>query len=84
MKMQARNEGLTADEEWEVHPYSKRELAMAYAPEISPTSAVNRLKLWIHHHRALYEALQQSGYQDRQRLFNSRQVELIFQYLGKP
>lgn len=84
MSMQARNETSAEAGEWEVHPYSKRELAMAYAPEISPTSAVNRLKLWIHHHTELYEALLKSGYQDRQRLFNSRQVELIFHYLGKP
>lgn len=84
MSMQARKEIQTVEEAWEVHPYSKRELAMAYAPEISPTSAVNRLKLWIHHHTELYEALLKSGYQDRQRLFNSRQVELIFRYLGKP
>ena len=82
--MQKRNEALTAETEWEAHPYSKRELAMAYAPEISPTSAVNRLKLWIRHNGELYEALLKTGYRDRQRLFSSRQVELIFEFLGKP
>ena len=35
--------GYTQIDEWPVRPYSKRELAMAYAPEISPVSALNRL-----------------------------------------
>lgn len=70
--------------DWAPHPYSKRELAMAYAPEISPTSAVNRLMVWIHHHGELYEELRKAGYQDRQRVFSSRQVQLIFHYLGTP
>ena len=30
-------------DEWPVRPYSKRELAVAYAPDISPVSALNRL-----------------------------------------
>ena len=30
-----------------MRPYSKRELAMAYAPEISPVSALNRLGGWV-------------------------------------
>ena len=34
--------GYTQIDEWPVRPYSKRELAMAYAPEISPVSALNR------------------------------------------
>ena len=38
--MQTNNEYL---DEWPVRPYSKRELAMAYAPDISPSSALNRL-----------------------------------------
>ena len=32
--------GYTQIDEWPVRPYSKRELAMAYAPEISPVSAL--------------------------------------------
>ena len=33
--------------EWPVRPYYKRELAEAYAPTISPASALNRLSKWI-------------------------------------
>ena len=64
--------GYTQIDEWPVRPYSKRELAMAYAPEISPVSALNRRELG------------DTGYRPRQRVFTSLQVELIFRYLGRP
>ena len=34
-------------EEWPVRPYSKSELARAYAPEIGERSALNRLSRWL-------------------------------------
>lgn len=69
---------------WPVKPYYKRDLAVAYAPDITPVAALNRLSAWIHHHTILYQALVDSGYVDRQRIFNSVQVKLIFHYLGRP
>lgn len=69
---------------WEIRPYSKQELAQAYAPHIAPTSALNRLAQWIRLNAALSEALAQTGYYTRQHVFTSRQVELIFTYLGRP
>ena len=36
-----------AIEGWPVRPYSKSELARAYAPEIGERSALNRLSRWI-------------------------------------
>ena len=57
-----------------IRPYSKSELAQAYAPEITSQAALNRLA----------EALRQTGYYTKQRLFTSRQVALIFEYLGEP
>lgn len=68
----------------QLKPYSKRELATAYAPELAVHSALNRLNVWIRLNRPLYEALRQSGYNDRQRIFTVKQVELIFHYLGEP
>ena len=56
-----------------IRPYSKSELAQAYAPEITSQAALNRLAAWI-----------QTGYFTKQRLFTSRQVALIFEYLGEP
>lgn len=70
--------------EWPVRPYSKRELATAYAPDISPVSALNRLAEWIRLNRRLSGELMETGYRPRQRLFTSLQVELIFRYLGRP
>lgn len=70
--------------EWPVKPYYKRDLAVAYAPDITPGAALNRLSAWIHHHKVLYGALAESGYTDRQRIFNAVQVGLIFLYLGRP
>ena len=78
------NQGEEEMEGWPVKPYYKRDLAVAYAPDITPVAALNRLASWIHHHKVLYRALADSGYADRQRMFNSVQVELIFRYLGRP
>lgn len=71
-------------DEWPVRPYYKNELAVAYAPDISTTSALNRLAAWIQHNESLRLALVDTGYQARQRIFTSLQVELIFRYLGRP
>ena len=48
-------------EGWPVKPYYKRDLAVAYAPDITPVAALNRLSSWVHHHKVLYRALADSG-----------------------
>jgi hypothetical protein len=70
--------------EWPVRPYSKSELARAYAPEIGERSALNRLSRWLHGNVLLYQALLDTGYRSAQQIFTSKQVELIFEYIGKP
>jgi hypothetical protein len=72
------------DNEWPIRPYYKRELALAYAPNIAPTSALNRLSVWLKMNGELYMALKKTGYVPRQKVFTSMQVELIFRYLGRP
>ncbi len=67
-----------------IRPYYKSELAQAYAPDISPGAALNRLALWIKTNTQLTEALKQTNYRSTQRMFTSRQVGLIFEYLGEP
>ena len=47
-------------------------------------SALNRLAGWVRHHQKLSHELDETGYQNRQRIFTSLQVELIFRYLGRP
>lgn len=72
------------ENEWRVRPYSKRELAVAYAPDITPASALNRFSSWLKHNKQLTRALERTGYTKRQQVFTSLQVELIFRYLGRP
>ena len=67
-----------------IRPYYKSELAEAYAPCLTPNSALNRLALWIDLNAPLSEALAQTGYRRKQKVFTSKQVALIFEYLGEP
>ena len=70
--------------EYRIRPYYKSELAQAYAPDICPGAALNRLSLWIRTNTKLAEALKETEYRPTQRMFTSRQVALIFEYLGEP
>ncbi|MBR1682001.1 MAG: DUF4248 domain-containing protein [Bacteroidaceae bacterium] len=69
---------------WAVRPMSKAELAMAYAPHLTPGGAVNRLMAWIRHNPELAEALLRTGYRKHQKLLTSLQVRTICSYLGEP
>lgn len=84
MKTAMNSEESLSGKSWEIRPYSKHELAQAYAPDIAPTSALNRFSQWIKLNRQLTESLKDTGYNCRQHVFTSRQAELIFQYLGRP
>ena len=77
------NEEETYMGEWPVKPYYKRDLAMGYAPDITPVAALNRLSAWIHHHKPLYQALLDSGYADRQRIFQFGTSGVDFPLFGK-
>ncbi len=68
----------------ENQPLFLAEIGAAYAPDIAPISALNRLARWIKLNKALNEALQNAGYYSRQHVFTSWQVELIFAHLGGP
>lgn len=63
---------------------TKRELAMLYAPELTPHAAVNRLMTWISRIPKLGRELEQTGYQKHCKLLSPDQVQLIFKYLGEP
>lgn len=43
MKTTMDTERTALEKYWEIKPYSKQELAQAYAPDIAPTSALNPL-----------------------------------------
>ena len=67
-----------------VRPYYKSELAQAYAPDVCTRTALNRLAIWIRTNKKLTEALRETDYRSSQHMFTSRQVALIFEYLGEP
>lgn len=67
-----------------IKAYSKKELALAYAPEITMNAALNRLALWIRTNTTLWQELLHSGYHPTQRYFTAYQVGLIFRYIGEP
>ena len=67
-----------------VRPYYKSELAQAYATAHCHRAALNRLATWIKTTPQLTEALKETNYRVNQQLFTSRQVALIFEYLGEP
>ena len=67
-----------------LRPYSKTELAMAYAPELSISGALHRFQRWIEMQPELMNALHSAGYTKLQRIFSVKQVRLIFEYLGEP
>lgn len=65
-------------------PMSKTEIARLYGRNLKDGSALNRLSYWMHLVPGLMDELRRTGYTPRQRLLTSRQVALIFQYLGQP
>ena len=67
-----------------ISPMSKKQLALAYAPELSESGAYKRLHQWLHFNKNLMADLRAANYQDKQRVFTGKQVAIIFQYLGEP
>lgn len=65
-------------------PMGKCELAVAYAPDVTPRSAVNRLSAWMHHNSELMAALAATHYRERQKMLTAKQVAIIYDYLGEP
>lgn len=63
---------------------SKRLLAMAYDPTISPSSAVNKLRDMIINTPGLMEALLETGYRTHSRVLTHKQEEIIQNRLGEP
>ena len=63
---------------------TKSELAELYFPETFLPSGRKRLMRWIKHCPMLFKELEALGYAPFQKRFTSRQVKLIFYYLGEP
>ena len=63
---------------------TKKELAMAYCPDIDYTAALKKLNQWIRNNTELSARLAATGYIPTQRRFTPQQVRLLFRYLGEP
>lgn len=64
--------------------YTLTELSEMYFPNSTQRSALNQLKRWINYNNQLLSALEQKGYQSKQRYLTPAQVKLIIEYLGEP
>lgn len=64
--------------------YGWQELAVLYAPGLTPHSASRRLTQWVVMNRELYERLIRSGWIKGTRILSPLQVGIIMEYLGEP
>ena len=60
------------------------ELAMAYFPDCSRTSAMRRLHYWIATDELLRHRLRKARYRPKQRHLTQRQVKAFHEVLGLP
>lgn len=70
--------------EFKIRSYGWQELAILYAPNLTPESAGKRLAMWVKQHPHLTEALQQAGWRRGQRVLTPLQVQRVVEYLGEP
>jgi|WetSurMetagenome_2_1015567.scaffolds.fasta_scaffold04537_6 hypothetical protein len=67
-----------------VRTFGKSELALLYSPDSQPKVAVATLNRWIRRNKELAKALAAIGYNNNRHTFFSREVALIFKYIGEP
>jgi hypothetical protein len=67
-----------------IKAYGFQELAICYAPELTPRSATQRLLHWVMMSGELYAALQRVGWCKGKRTLTPLQVQVLVNYLGEP
>lgn len=70
--------------EFKIRTYGWQELAVCYAPNLTPESAGKRLSAWVKQNPSLTEALQQAGWRRGQKVLTPLQVQRVVEYLGEP
>ena len=68
------------------HQYKKTQfghLAMLYYPNLAYKAALRMFRKELEHTRDLFSALQDMGYEGKERLLSPRQVRVIEEYLGE-
>lgn len=69
---------------FEIRSFGWQELAILYAPNLTPESAAKRLSYWVHWNPKLETALQEKGWRKGLRQLTPLQVRTIVEYLGEP
>lgn len=66
--------------------YTKFQIALLYFPESidSPNNAVQRLRKAILRNKELLAELHKVGYNAKSKTFTSRELALIYEFLGEP
>ena len=72
------------EKEFEIKPYTKKELALMYFPHSMPRTAVNHLMQWVRMNPPLREALGQAHYRPANKTLSKPQVKAIVHFLGEP
>ncbi len=70
--------------EFQIHSYSKAELACLYFPDADSHTALNRLTRWIHRCSDLERALAGCHQSKYAKYYSSQAVRLIVEFLGEP
>ena len=70
--------------DFKIRTYGWQELAILYAPDLTPESAVKRLGLWVRHNQKLCNELIDTGWKRGNRVLTPLQVQVILHYLGEP
>lgn len=64
--------------------YGVAELACLFLPTLNNRSASNQFRTWIKKNDKLKQALIEAGFQNRQKIYTPKQVNIIIEYLGEP
>lgn len=67
-----------------IHSYTKKELALMFFPDSTPETAVKHLMALIRRCDMLWDELQAMGYYSKSKTFTPRQVQAIVDWLGAP
>ncbi len=70
--------------EFKIKCYGVGELACLFLPTLNNRSASNQFRAWIKKNEILKQALVEAGFQNRQKIYTPKQVQIIIEYLGAP
>ena len=70
--------------EFKIKSYGVGELACLFLPMLNNRSASNQFRSWIKKNEKLKQALIDVGFQNRQKIYTPKQVQIIIEHLGEP